>query len=70
MLEHVREVKVVIFLEKASNPFAGKLNSYGSLRLRDLSLNGNLEIWQRRGVKVSLEIGCDVEGDEVGEPVE
>jgi hypothetical protein len=46
---HVREVKVVIFLDKARNPFAGNLGWYDSLR--DLSLNGNLEIWQRMALR-------------------
>ncbi|MCI17020.1 hypothetical protein A2U01_0038167 [Trifolium medium] len=46
MLEHVREVKVVIFLDKARNPSAGNVEWSDSLS--DLSLNGSLEIWQRR----------------------
>lgn len=46
MLEQIREVKVVIFLEKACNPLAGILDRLE--RLSDVSvLNGKLEIWQR-----------------------
>jgi hypothetical protein len=46
MFEYVKEVKVVIFLDKARNPFAGNWVWFESLS--DLRLNGNLEIWQRR----------------------
>jgi hypothetical protein len=54
MLEHVREVKVVIFLDKARNPSAG--NVEWSDILSDLSLNGNLEIWQRRVLRSPWEL--------------
>jgi hypothetical protein len=54
MLEHVREVKVVIFLDKARNPSAGNVEWSDSLS--DLSLNGNLEIWQRRVLRSPWEL--------------
>jgi hypothetical protein len=54
MLEHVREVKVVIFLDKARNPSAGNVEWSDSLS--DLSLNGNVEIWQRRVLRSPWEV--------------
>jgi hypothetical protein len=45
MWEQVREVKVVIFCEKARNPFAGMV--YLQEILSDVSFNGKQEIWMR-----------------------
>lgn len=55
MLEQVREVKVVIFLEKIRNPFKGMVCWLE--RLRDLRGKGELEIWMRSASRlVSLEM--------------
>jgi len=45
MLENVREVTVVINLDKTRNPFAGMVDWLESLR--DLNFNGQVDIWQR-----------------------
>jgi hypothetical protein len=42
MFEQVREIKDVIFLAKARNPFAGIVDWFE--RLRDLRCNGKVEI--------------------------
>jgi len=52
MLENVREVTVVINLDKTCNPFAGMVDWLESLR--DLNFNGQVDIWQRRASR-SLE---------------
>jgi hypothetical protein len=47
-LEYARDVKVVIFLEKVSNPLEGKVDSVNLLeRLSDVMFNGKRAIWQR-----------------------
>jgi hypothetical protein len=46
MLEHLREVKVVIFWEKYRKPSEGKVVRLE--RLREVSFNGKVEILQRR----------------------
>ena len=46
MLENVREVTVVINLDKTRNPFAGMVDWLESLR--DLNFNGKVDIWQSR----------------------
>lgn len=50
--EQVKEVKVVMFCEKARNPFAGKrLPTFGSLS--EVNLNDEKrEIWQRRSSRL------------------
>jgi hypothetical protein len=50
MLEHAKEVKVVIFLEKARNPFEGNLERFESSS-DSRSSNGNLEIWRSRALR-------------------
>jgi hypothetical protein len=54
MLEYVRDVKVVIFLEKVSNPLEGKVDSVNLLeRLSDVMFNGKRAIWQRSLLRTS-----------------
>jgi hypothetical protein len=48
-LENVREVTVVIYLDKTRNPSAGILGWLENFR--DLSFNGQVEIWQRRELR-------------------
>lgn len=52
MMEQVREVKVVVFLENASNPFAGMV--CWSERLSDVSFKGKY-IWHRSLRLVNLQ---------------
>ncbi|PNX62355.1 hypothetical protein L195_g052940, partial [Trifolium pratense] len=52
--EHMREVKVVMFCEKARNPLVGNGNTLR--RWSHVTLSEKVEIWQRRLSRYSLEI--------------
>jgi hypothetical protein len=63
MPEQLREVKVVIFLDKARSPFVGMVDWLESLR--DLRLKEKVEIWLRSASRlVGLE-SMDVRSREV-----
>jgi hypothetical protein len=48
MLKYVRDVKVVIFFEKVSNPLKGMVDLVNLLeRLSDVMFNGKRAIWRR-----------------------
>lgn len=52
MLEHVSEVKVVIFRERTRNPFAGMVGLLE--RLSDVRFNEKRESWQRTVLRQPL----------------
>lgn len=49
ILENVREVTVVIYLDKIRNHSAGMVDWFENMR--DLSFNEQVEIWQRRELR-------------------